>query len=49
MGIEKVGVLGCGTMGSGICEVVARAGLDVSFVEVTPEAVEAGAGGSVPR
>jgi 3-hydroxybutyryl-CoA dehydrogenase len=40
--ITKVGVVGCGTMGSGICEVVARAGLPVSFVEVSPEQVEAG-------
>jgi 3-hydroxybutyryl-CoA dehydrogenase len=40
--IRKVGVLGCGTMGSGICEIVARAGFPVSFVEVSPEAVEAG-------
>jgi 3-hydroxybutyryl-CoA dehydrogenase len=29
-------------MGSGICEVVARAGKPVAFVEVTPERVEAG-------
>jgi 3-hydroxybutyryl-CoA dehydrogenase len=40
--IAKVGVVGCGTMGSGICEVVARAGVPVSFVEVSPERVEAG-------
>jgi 3-hydroxybutyryl-CoA dehydrogenase len=40
--IAKVGVIGCGTMGSGICEVVARAGVPVTFVEVTPERVEAG-------
>jgi 3-hydroxybutyryl-CoA dehydrogenase len=40
--IAKVGVVGCGTMGSGICEVVARAGVPVAFVEVTPERVEAG-------
>ena len=42
MEIRKVGVVGCGTMGSGICEVAARNGLQVSFVEVSPEAVEAG-------
>ncbi|MPZ72533.1 MAG: 3-hydroxyacyl-CoA dehydrogenase family protein [Nitriliruptorales bacterium] len=42
MEIAKVGVVGCGTMGSGICEVVAKAGLTVSFVEVTPDRVEAG-------
>jgi 3-hydroxybutyryl-CoA dehydrogenase len=42
MEIVKVGVVGCGTMGSGICEIVARSGVDVSFVEVTPARVEAG-------
>jgi 3-hydroxybutyryl-CoA dehydrogenase len=40
--IRKVGVVGCGTMGSGICEVVARGGFDVTFVEASPEAVAAG-------
>jgi 3-hydroxybutyryl-CoA dehydrogenase len=40
--IRTVGVVGCGTMGSGICEVVARAGIPVRFVEVAPELVEAG-------
>jgi 3-hydroxybutyryl-CoA dehydrogenase len=40
--IRKVGVVGCGTMGSGICEVCARAGYDVTFTEITREAVEAG-------
>jgi 3-hydroxybutyryl-CoA dehydrogenase len=42
MRIEKVGVVGCGTMGSGICEVSARAGFDVRFTEVNDEAVQAG-------
>jgi 3-hydroxybutyryl-CoA dehydrogenase len=42
MEIKKVGVVGCGTMGSGICEVSARAGFDVHFTEVTEEAVNAG-------
>ena len=42
MEIRKVGVVGCGTMGSGICEIVARSGVPVSFVEVAPERVEAG-------
>ena len=42
MDIGKVGVVGCGTMGSGICEVVARAGVDVVFVEATDELVRAG-------
>ena len=40
--IKKVGVVGCGTMGSGICEVSARAGFDVIFSEVSEEAVAAG-------
>ena len=40
--IQKVGVVGCGTMGSGICEVSARGGFDVVFTEITQEAVEAG-------
>ncbi len=40
--IKTVGVVGCGTMGSGICEVCARAGYDVVFTEITPEAVAAG-------
>jgi 3-hydroxybutyryl-CoA dehydrogenase len=42
MEIGKVGVVGCGTMGSGICEVVARAGLPVTFIDITREAVVAG-------
>ncbi len=42
MEIRKVGVVGCGTMGSGICEVVARSGVPVAFVEVSPERVEGG-------
>ncbi|WP_205712428.1 3-hydroxyacyl-CoA dehydrogenase family protein [Euzebya rosea] len=40
--IEKVGVVGCGTMGSGICEVVARGGRAVQFVEINDEMVEKG-------
>ena len=40
--IKKVGVVGCGTMGSGICEVSARAGFDVVFSEVSDDAVAAG-------
>lgn len=42
MEIRKVGVVGCGTMGSGICEVSSRAGFDVVFSEITTEAVAAG-------
>jgi 3-hydroxybutyryl-CoA dehydrogenase len=42
MAIERVGVLGCGLMGSGIAEVAARAGMDVRVGEVSSEAVESG-------
>ena len=37
MEIRKVGVLGCGLMGSGIAQVCATAGLDVMVREVTEE------------
>lgn len=40
--MERVGVVGCGLMGSGIAEVCARAGLDVKAVEVDSQALEAG-------
>ena len=40
--IERVGVVGCGLMGSGIAEVCARAGLDVMVREVDEAAAEAG-------
>ena len=40
--IERVGVVGCGLMGSGIAEVCARAGLPVMVREVDAGAVEAG-------
>ena len=42
MTIKRVGVVGCGLMGSGIAEVCARAGLDVVVNEVTEEALAAG-------
>lgn len=42
MEIRKVGVVGCGTMGSGICEVCSRSGFEVVFSEITEEAVAAG-------
>src|SRR5919197_1035350 len=41
MDIRKVGVLGCGLMGSGIAQVAASAGFDVSVVEAIIENVEA--------
>ena len=40
--IHRVGVAGCGLMGSGIVEVVARAGLDVVVREVSPELLRRG-------
>ena len=40
--ITRVGVIGCGLMGSGIAEVCARAGLDVIVREVDAAAAEAG-------
>jgi 3-hydroxybutyryl-CoA dehydrogenase len=39
--IGNVGVVGCGTMGSGICQVVALAGVPVTFVEVDEDRVAA--------
>lgn len=40
--MQRVGVVGCGLMGSGIAEVLARAGLDVVVHEVDEAAVERG-------
>jgi len=40
--IERIGVVGCGLMGSGIAEICARAGLDVVVREVDIEAVAGG-------
>ena len=40
--IQRVGVVGCGLMGSGIAEVCARAGLDTMVREINPAAAEAG-------
>ena len=40
--VERVGVVGCGLMGSGIAEVSARAQLDVVIVEASDAAVAAG-------
>ena len=42
-GIDRVGVIGGGLMGSGITEVAARAGLDVVVVEVNADAAKAAA------
>jgi 3-hydroxybutyryl-CoA dehydrogenase len=40
--VQKVGVVGCGIMGSGIVEVCAKAGMQVTFVEVDEERAERG-------
>jgi 3-hydroxybutyryl-CoA dehydrogenase len=40
--VEHVGVIGSGLMGSGIAEVCARAGLEVTVVEVDSDAAERG-------
>lgn len=42
MEIKKVGVVGCGLMGSGIVETCARAGYDVVVQEVTQELLDKG-------
>jgi 3-hydroxybutyryl-CoA dehydrogenase len=42
MGIEKIGVVGCGLMGSGIAQVAAAAGCQVTVREVSPQLVEKG-------
>ncbi|WP_101650304.1 3-hydroxybutyryl-CoA dehydrogenase [Brevibacterium ihuae] len=42
MAIERAGVIGCGLMGSGIAEVLARKGLDVVVRDIDDAAVEAG-------
>jgi 3-hydroxybutyryl-CoA dehydrogenase len=42
--IRRVGVIGCGLMGSGIAEVCARAGLDVKVTEASADALAAGKG-----
>jgi len=42
--VRTVGVVGCGLMGSGIVEVLARSGIDAVYLEPTAELVEAGRG-----
>jgi 3-hydroxybutyryl-CoA dehydrogenase len=45
MEIKKVGVLGCGLMGSGIAQVAASAGCEVVVKEVSQELIDRGFGG----
>ncbi|HUX04752.1 MAG TPA: 3-hydroxybutyryl-CoA dehydrogenase [Acidimicrobiales bacterium] len=40
--MERIGVVGCGLMGSGIAEIAARSGADVIVIERNPEALAAG-------
>ena len=52
MGIARVGIVGCGLMGSGVAEAVARAGVDVRVVDVEQSLVERGrerVAGSIAR
>jgi 3-hydroxybutyryl-CoA dehydrogenase len=42
--IQRIGVVGCGLMGSGIAEVCARAGLDVLIREIDEATAESGRG-----
>jgi 3-hydroxybutyryl-CoA dehydrogenase len=42
MAIEKIGVVGCGLMGSGIAQTAAQAGLQVTVREVTTELIDKG-------
>lgn len=42
MEIKKVGVLGCGLMGSGIAQVAAQSGYPTTVLEVSREALDAG-------
>ncbi len=45
MAIKKVGVLGCGLMGSGIAQVSATAGFDVISLEIEQKYIERGFAG----
>ncbi|WP_222265118.1 3-hydroxyacyl-CoA dehydrogenase family protein [Modestobacter marinus] len=42
--LTEIGVVGLGTMGAGIVEVLSRAGLSVTAVEITDEALQRGRG-----
>ncbi len=44
MAIQRVGVVGCGLMGSGIAEVCARAGYQVIVREVNQDLLQRGLG-----
>ena len=40
MTIQQVGVIGAGTMGNGIAQVCAAAGLSVTLVDISAEALD---------
>ena len=42
MDVQRVGVVGCGLMGSGVAEAAARAELDVCVVDLTQQIVDRG-------
>lgn len=44
MEVKKVGVVGCGLMGSGVAQVCAQAGYPTLVREPTPELLEKGLG-----
>ena len=44
MAIQKVGVIGSGLMGSGIAEIAAKSGFEVTVVEVDQETLDRGRG-----
>src|SRR5579862_3228102 len=45
MNIQKVGVLGCGLMGSGIAQISATAGFDVTVLEIDQKFIDKGFAG----
>ena len=45
MAIKRVGVIGCGLMGSGIAQVSAQAGFPVTVVEASQELLDRGLSG----
>ena len=44
MAIQNVGVIGCGLMGSGIVQVTAQSGFNVTVVEASDELLQRGLG-----
>ena len=42
MARKKIGVMGCGLMGSGIVQVCAQSGYDVTFTEVSQQLIDKG-------